>query len=56
MDMGRDEGLALPRILLAPVPGKRRREKQKTRWKDSCKRDLKSVGLNEEDIYRVTRV
>ena len=24
----------------APAPGKRRRGRQKTRWKDSCKRDI----------------
>ena len=26
------------------VPGKRRRGRQKTRWKDSCKRDMESKG------------
>ena len=29
----------------APAPGKRRRERQKIRRKDSCKRDMESVEL-----------
>ena len=33
------------------VPGKRRRGRQKTRWKDSCKIEMESVDLKEE--YRV---
>ena len=33
-------------ILDAPEPGKGRRVRQKTKWKDSCKRDMESVGLN----------
>ena len=34
----------------APVAGKRRKGRQKTRWKDSCKRDMEeSVGLKVED-------
>ena len=41
----RDEGHVLRRMLDAPVPGKRRRGRQKTRWKDSFKRDIESVGL-----------
>ena len=32
-----DEGHVLRRMLDVPVPGKRRRGRQKTRWKDSCK-------------------
>ena len=32
------------------MPGKRRRGRQKTRWKDSCKRDMESVWLKEEDV------
>ena len=32
------------------ISGKRRRGRQKTRWKDLCKRDMESVGLREEDI------
>ena len=46
----RDEGHVLRRMLDAPEPGKRRRERLKTRGKDSvCKRDMESVG-KEEDI------
>ena len=37
-------------MLDAPVPGKKRRGRQKTRWKDSCKRDMESAGLKEEDV------
>ena len=33
----KDEGRVLRRILYAPVPGKRRRGRQKPRWKNSCK-------------------
>ena len=40
----RDEGNVLRRMVDAPGPGKRRRGRQKTRWKDSCKRDKESVG------------
>ena len=39
----------------APVPGKRRRGRQKTRWKDSCKRDMESVVLKEEDVLDRTK-
>ena len=39
----------------APVPGKRRRERQTTRWNKSCKRDVESVGLKEEDILDRTK-
>ena len=39
----------------APVPGKRRRGRQKTRWKDSCKRDMESMGLKEEDVLDRTK-
>ena len=28
----------------------RRRGRQKTRWKGSCKTDLKGVGLEEKDV------
>ena len=48
----RDEGHTLRRMLDAPVPGKRRRRKQKSRWKDSCKRYMESV-LNEENAGRM---
>ena len=39
----------------APIPGKRRRVKQKTRWKDSYKRDMETVGLKEEDVLDRTK-
>ena len=32
-------------MLRADIPGKRRRGRPKTRWKDACQRDLKSTGL-----------
>ena len=44
-----DEGHVLRRMLAAPAPEKRRRGRQKTRWKDSCKSDMESVGLKEEN-------
>ena len=41
----------LRRIGDALVPGNRRRGRQKTRWwKDSCKRDIESVELKEDDV------
>ena len=49
----RDEGHELRRMLEAPVPGKRRRGRQKTRWKDSCK--IESVVLKEEDALGRTK-
>ena len=52
----RDKGHVLRRMLDAPVPGKRRRGRQKTRWKDSCKRDRESVWLKkEEDVLNRTK-
>ena len=45
----RDEGHVIRRMLDARVTGKRRRGRQKTRWKDSCKRDVESVGLKMKD-------
>ena len=45
-EKGRRERI-LRRMLDAQVPGNRRRGRQKTRWKDSCKRDMVSVGSNE---------
>ena len=32
--------------------GARRRGRQKTTWKDSCKRDMESVGLKEDVLER----
>ena len=37
-------------MLDAPVHGTRRRGRQKTRWKDSCKKDMESIWLKEEDV------
>ena len=37
-------------MLDAPVPGKRRRGRQKIRCKDSCKTDMESVGLKRDDV------
>ncbi len=51
----RHEGHMLRIILDAPVPGKRRRGRQKTRWKDSCKRDTESVWLKEDILNRTKR-
>ena len=44
----REEGHVLRRKLDAPMPGKRRRGRQKTRWKDSCK-EIWTVSLKDED-------
>ena len=44
------------RMLDAPVPGKRRRGRQKTRWKDLCKRDMESVELKEDVSDRNDKV
>ena len=51
----RDEGHVLRRLLDAPVPGHRRRGRQKTRWKDSGKINMESVGLREEDVLDRTK-
>ena len=45
-DNGRDAGHVLRRMLDGLVPGKRRRGRQKTRWKDSCKRYIERVVLD----------
>ena len=39
-----DIGL-LRKLLMADIPGKRKRGLPKTRWKDACQRDFKSTGL-----------
>ena len=42
----RRDGEDIPRkVLRADIPGKRKRGRPKTRWKDACQRDLKSTGL-----------
>ena len=42
-------GQVIRRMIDAPLPGKRRRGRHKTRWKDSCKIDMESGGLKVED-------
>ena len=51
----RHKGHVPGRMLDAPVPGKRREGILKTRWKDSCKRDMESAGLKEEDVLDRTK-
>ena len=46
----RDKEHMLRRMLDTPISGKRGR--QKTRWKDSCKRDVESVWLMEDVLDR----
>ena len=42
----RKDGEHIPRkVLRADIPGKRKRGRPKTIWKDACQRDLKSTGL-----------
>ena len=43
--MRRDEEHLMRKVLRTDVPGKRKRGQPKARWKDACKRDLKSTGL-----------
>ena len=42
-------------MLDAPLPGKRWRGNRKPTWKDSCKRDMESVGLKEDDALDMTK-
>ena len=51
----RDEGHVLRKTLDVREPGTRRRGRQKIRWKDSCKRDMESLGLKEEDALDRTK-
>ena len=37
------------RVMTKAIPGKRKRGRPKTRWKDVCKRDMQTVGLREGD-------
>ena len=41
----RDEGHVLRRMTDSQLPGKRRKGRQKTRWRDSCERHMESAGL-----------
>ena len=45
MHLMKDEGHILRKVLRTDIPGKRKRGHLKTRWKDTCQRDLKSTGL-----------
>ena len=51
----REEGHVLRRMLDAPVPGKRRKGRQQTRGKDSCKRYVESVALKVEAVLDNTK-
>ena len=52
-----DEWQHVPRSMSdAPVPGKRWSGRQKTWWKVSCKRDMESMGLKEEDVLDGTKL
>ena len=43
----------LRKVLRVDIPGKRKRGRPKTRWKDACQRDWKSSGLRSgEDTDR----
>ena len=46
--MRRDGEHILRKVLRADIPGKMKRGRPKTRWKDACQRDLKSTGLRTE--------
>ena len=41
----RDGEHILRKVSRADIPGKRKRGRPKTRWKDACQRDLKTTGL-----------
>ena len=43
--MRRDGEHILRKVLRADIPGKRKRGRPKTRWKDACQRDWQSTGL-----------
>ena len=45
----REEDHYLKRIVNMEVPGRRRRGRPKTRWKDCVRRDIKEVGVRERD-------
>ena len=50
--MRREEEHAVRRVMTEEIPGKRKRGRPKTRWKDVCRRDMQTVGLRaaeEED-------
>ena len=51
----RDEEDILRKVLRTDTPGKRKKVRPKTRWKDGCLRNIKSTGLRAgEEMDRVT--
>ena len=47
--MRMEEDHVVKRVMTKAIPGKRKRGRPKTRWKDVCKRDMQTVGLTEGD-------
>ena len=47
--MRMEEDHVVRRVMTKAIPGKRKRGRPKTRWKDVCKRDMQTVGLREDD-------
>ena len=47
--MRMEEDRVVKRVMTKAIPGKRKRGRPKTRWKDACKRDMQTVGLREGD-------
>ena len=47
--MRMEEDHVVRRVMTKAIPGKRKRGRPKTRWKDVCKRDMQTVGLREGD-------
>ena len=43
------EDHVVKRVMTKAIPGKRKRGRPKTRWKDVCKRDMQTLGLREGD-------
>ena len=49
--MRMEEDHVVKRVMTKAIPGKRKRGRPKTRWKDVCKRDMQTVGLREGDAW-----
>ena len=47
--MTMEDDHVVKRVMTKAIPGKRKRGRPKTRWKDVCKRDMQTVGLREGD-------
>ena len=45
----REEDHYLKRVANMEIPGRRRRGRPKTRWKDSVRRDMKEVGVTSDE-------